>query len=327
MLSPEQLEARQGLITSSIVAACAGLDEYTTPLQAKYKILGRHDDIGGKAAERGDILQEPVLRYPESQLGLVYEPAPFRLHQNGWAADSCDALYYRAPYVVGMDDPVLIGEGKTAALRTADGYGESGTDEIPITAWMQSHWHLIHWPEVDRCVVPVLIGGWEFYFDMYFVDRDPEIEGRLMESMAQWHRDYIIGDKDPPPCARDLDWIKKRYSESTNTELIASTPVIDQLHLDYWDAKEKAEAAETHLGNIRAMLETHIGHNAGTETSHGKITWKTTKSSLVVDWEELAKDLLSKSPQPVIDEIMKKFTRLRPGHRQFRVSRLKDGKK
>jgi predicted phage-related endonuclease len=324
MLTPEQLAARKGLITSSIAGACLGLSSYKTPLQAKYTILGL-DSFGGSAAtERGSELEDVVLRYPARKLGLAYEPAPFRRHPNGWAADSCDALYYQAPYVADLDSPVLLGEGKTASLGMAKEFGEPGTDEVPMSAWVQAHWHLIHWPEVPRCVVPVLVGGYQFEFRLYFVERDTEIEGQLFEKLAQWHRDYIVGDKDPPAVAEDLGWLKERYSRNVDLELLGSTPEVDAIALEYRQAKLDLEDAEERVAASRARLEQYIGEHAGVETAHGKITWKSNKASPRTAWEEMAQHFLQSMPSEMAAAVMSKYTRMAPGARVFRASWKKE---
>jgi predicted phage-related endonuclease len=324
MLTPEQLEARKGKITSSVAAACLGLSPYMSPLQAKLAIMGLTSFEGNEATERGNELEHVVLAYPAKKLGLVYEPAPFRRHANGWAADSCDALYYQEPYVSGLDAPVMLGEGKTAALGMAKGFGEPGTDEVPMTAWVQAHWHLIHWPEADRCVVPVLVGGYRFEFRMYFVNRDTEIEGQLLERLAQFHRDYIVGDKDPPAVAEDLDWLKTHYDHSVGLDLLASTPEIDAVALEYIQAKSDLDAAEKRAADARARLEQFIGENPGVETAHGKITWKSNKPSQAIDWEWLAGDLMRGLPEALREEHIRQATRIKPGPRQFRVPRKKE---
>lgn len=319
-LTSEQIEARKGLITSSVAAACLGMHPRMSPLQAKHAILGRSQFEGNAATERGNELEPVVLAYPARKLGLIYEPAPFRRHPNGWAADSCDGLYFQDPYVPGLDAPVLLGEGKTASMGMAREFGEAGTDEVPMTAWVQSHWHLIHWPEVDRCVVPVLLGGYQFEFRMYFIDRDAEIEGRLLDQLAQFHRDYIIGDADPPAVAQDLDWLKEHYSRHAGVELLASTPEIDAIALDYCAAKRELDAVETRVATARARLEQYIGEHPGVETAAGKVTWKSSKASLKTSWEDLAQHLLSGMPEELAAATLQKHTRVAPGPRVFRAN-------
>lgn len=324
MLTPEQLAARKGLITSSVAGACLGMSPFMSPLQAKQSILGLSTFEGSPATERGNELEEVVLRYPAKKLGLVYEPAPFRKHANGWAADSCDALYYEPGYIPGFDSPVLLGEGKTASLGMAREFGVVGTDEVPLTAWMQAHWHLIHWPEANRCVVPVLIGGWQFEFRLYYVERDTEIEGNLLDKLAQFHRDYIVGDADPPAVAQDLEWLKETYATAEHIDLLPSTPEIDALAEEYRQWRNSLDCAEKNTADARAKLEQFIGTHSGVETASGKITWRNNKPSQRIDWEHLASDLMRHLPEDARDALIAKATRTVPGPRVFRPSWKKE---
>lgn len=323
-LTPEQLAARKGLITSSVAAACLGMHPRMSPLQAKQAILGLSPFEGNAATERGNELEQVVLQYPAKKLGLIYEPAPFRKHANGWAADSCDALYYEPGCVPGFDAPKLLGEGKTAALGMSREFGELGTDEVPVPAWVQAHWHMIHWPEAERCVVPVLVGGWQFEFRLYYVERDIEIEGSLLDKLARYHRDYIVGDAEPPAISQDLEWLKETYATAEHLDYLASTPEVDALAAEYRQWRNALDESEEGVANARAKLEQFIGTHSGVETASGRISWRNNKPSQRIDWEHLASDLMRHMPEDARNALIAKATRTVPGPRVFRPSFKKE---
>lgn len=319
MLTQEQKDQRRGLLTSSLWAAALGLDPNKTPLQAKREVLGQGEEFQGNAATyRGNKLERVVLQEPADQLGLVFVPAPFRKHANGWSGDSCDALYYKAPYVEGLDAPELVGEGKTAGMGVADKYGAAGTDNIPVTAWVQSHCHLIHWPEAKRCVVPVLIGGWSFEFKLYFVERDEQLEGEMYDKLAKFHRDYIVANVDPPAQSGDLEWMHKAYTTATDERLMRATPEIDVLAAEYKAARTSSEEWEERYKNARAKLEQLIGGHSGVEGRFGKISFKCNAASQKIDWEVLATRLMKNLSEAERSHLLTAATKTIPGPRVFR---------
>lgn len=293
MLTPDQLEARKGKITSSIAAACLGLHPLITPLQAKARILGTDGFMGNKATERGNLLEDIILEYPSEVKNVDNFRAPFRAHPTHvWSADSCDALYKRC-----VDDKrwdlVAIGEGKTVAMGLAGEYGEEGTDQVPAHVLVQCHWHLIHWPEVDICYVPVLVGGYEFEFRLYEVHRDIEVEQRLLESLGKWHHEHIVLDKEPAAMAGDLDYLKERYpSNIRSLEQVDLGSELDVMVQSYVQLKEEAKLAKNREDAARARLQMIIKDRDGFESEAWKMTYKNNKPSERTDYEHLAKGLL-----------------------------------
>lgn len=316
----EWLAARKGKITSSIVTACLGLSKRMTPFQAKMAILGKSIFDGNKATERGLRLESLVLDYVTERLGLVRGPAELRRHRtHEWAADSCDAAYYRPDDIIGLDDPVAIGEGKTCTLGAAAEYKEEMTDQVPVATWIQSHWHLDHWLEAPVCYNPILVGGYSFEFRMYKIDRDTEIEGQLMDHMAKWHHDYIVKDGTPPVLSEDEEEIKHLYPKHIREiEPIAPDSDIDKLAREYFKVRQQREFHKEQEDVLRASLEVAIADRAGIRGNDWSITYKNNKDSSVINWNEMANeiiDLYCTSAQK--DILIAKHTRVKTGARMF----------
>lgn len=328
MLTAEQLEARKGKITSSIAAACLGLHPYLTPLQAKARILGLDGFTGNKATERGNLLENAILSYPSELYNLNWDHAPFRKHPEFiWSADSCDALYASGEsyYRSSID---AIGEGKTAALGPASEYGEDGTDDIPMHVLVQCHWHLIHWPEVDLCYVPVLIGGYQFQFRCYQVKRDVELEKNLLQSLEKWHYEYLICDKTPPAEAGDIDYIKDKYPSSCEPlEQVKLGTELDSIVHDYVRYKEETKAAKLREDTVRARLQAAIGARDGFESDAWRVTWRSNKPSQKINYEVLANKLLdTKCSEDEKSLLLRDHAQTIPGARVLRASLKEIGK-
>jgi predicted phage-related endonuclease len=313
-LTDDQISQRLGYITSSVAAAAFGEHEKMTPLDAWMQITGRlpkHEKT--KAMKRGDMLEDLVLDYPCDVLGLTRHKAPFVKHPSlEWAADSADAIYSDDRVVT--DRKEYAGEAKTVSGTASKNWGEEGTDDIPTGALVQSHWHLIHHPKAIRCIVPVLIGGFNFEFRIYYVNRDEEFSSTIIEDLARWHRDYVVADKPPPATAsRDSAHILLMHPRSLG-KFIEPSDELEQLAREKEaysaarkDAEEREEIAKT---RIRELL----GDHEGSIGNGWKITWKNNKDSTKTDWKSIVNEM--KPPE----DLIRKHTRVVPGPRVLRVT-------
>lgn len=286
MLTQEQLAARKGKITSSVAAGALGLNPRMTPIQAWENVLGLSTFGGNKATDRGNRLEDITLDYPADELDLVRLEAPFRAHPTiPWMADSADAAYATRAE---PDRIIAIGEGKTAAMGVASDYGEEGTDEVSAGALVQAHHHLIHWPEVDTCYVPVLVGGYAFEFRLYEVRRDEAFEGAMVEELAKWHRDYVVTERPPPVTADDGEWLKKRYPAATDG-MMADTPEIAEWVEKKIEAAARMKAAEADEELAKNKLRELLGEHEGVKASWGTL-WNKVEAGKPA-WKRIAEEL------------------------------------
>jgi predicted phage-related endonuclease len=310
MLTEDQKRERVGHITSSIAAGALGLNPRMSPLQAWMAVRGELESPDTKAIERGNRLEDLILDYPAEVLGLVREPAPFMRHPiHKWAADSADALY------INYDGETrLVGEGKSAALGISREYGEEGTDEVPNSTLVQSHWHLIHWPDVERCVVPVLVGGYQFEFRLYYVTRDVEFEGGILDDLAKWHRDYVVADKPPPVTAADFDrrYLLKLYP-SDDLGTFDADEEIARWAVAKSSASDAIKAASAREEEAKNHLRQLLGEHSRAVAPWGYVSYKFNKPSSVTDWEGVARELGAP------DEVIRKHTTTEQGARVLRV--------
>lgn len=242
MLTDEEKKARLGLVTSSVAA-----DVMEGRVHVAYrKIMGLEQVPYTHVMKRGDKLEPVLLQWSAEELGekLGYEltatKPTFRRHPtHTWAGDSCD-VHYRD--TSGRLD--YIGEIKTAGMGVSRQYGEEGTDEVPRRALYQCHWHLLHHPEVEVCVLPRL-GGWDLTLDLFYVQRDSELEGLMVQAGERFYRDYILPNKEPPADgdASTTAWFNQR---PRSDDVIDATPEMVALAEQYQAAKknEKTFASE-----------------------------------------------------------------------------------
>jgi predicted phage-related endonuclease len=336
MLTPEQLKKRVGRITSSTAAACLGLDPRKSQIEAWCQIKGedpapepekedpKFQKLLKKAIERGNRLEDYILEYGAEWLSheldrpIRMEPAPFQSIDD-WTGDSSDALYYDGSKLIAP------GEGKSASLWVGKEYGEEGTDEIPHHTLLQSHWHLIHWPEAEFCLVPVLIGGMRFEFRCYQVDRDPEFEKIILEDLKAWHEEYIVGDKCPPARCSDESWLHRRYPKGLKG-IMPDTPKMKQLAFQKWRAAIEKKAWADRECDAKAAIKEELAEFEQVNGFWGKVTWLENAPSLKIGWQELTEVLFEKLGMADADRttLIGDHTNWKPGPRVLRVSVKKE---
>jgi len=302
---------RKGRVTSSTVAACLGQDPYCTPLEAYGAITGRGEPFEGNAAtERGTLLESVVLDYPTRNGELQRKPAPFAYGE--WHGDSTDCFY-----VDERSSTLLLGEAKTVALTGAEDWGEDGTDDVPPRVAIQALWHLHHWPEADVCLVPILLGGYQFEFRCYRVSRagNEDVIAALVERAERFHRDHVVAKCPPAAGAGDdaaLAWL---FPKATMGKL-EPTPEAEAALRNYVTAREAAKQAEGLKRAAAAQLKQLLGDHEGVKTECYWASWKEQRGRASVDWQAMAHDLAGGEVSP---RLLQRFARLGRPTRVLRV--------
>jgi predicted phage-related endonuclease len=319
VLTKDELAVREGLITSSVAPAVFGVDPYTGPLTAAMRIRRELPQWDGNAATlRGDLCEPACLQYAALRLSeqcgeeVVWSKAPFRAHENGWSGDSTDCLFRTA-----ADGRLIaLGEAKTVSARQAEKWGQPGTDQVPDPVLIQCCWHLHHWTEVDVVWVPALMGGWDFEFQLYRVERKQALIDELVREAADWYDRHIRRGEPVPPTGLDTESLRHRWPAAT----VASCELTPEM--ERW-AAEKARwralriEAEANEELARARLVEALGEHGAAGNDDWSITFRNTKPRTKVDWKALAEAL---QPPP---ELLAQYTYTAPGARSLTVTKRK----
>lgn len=184
-LTAHQIEIRKTGLGGSDCAAALGLSKRKTALRLYLEKRGEASDEIEETEEIwwGRML-EPVVRqkYAERTGRTVLLPKDTLRHaEHDFMLANID----------GFTNDGRGYEGKTAIMST--GWGEEGTDQIPIDYLMQTHHYLVvtEFPVFD---VTTLIGR---RFAFYEIPADPEMAAMIIEGEGDFMRRVREGD--PPP--------------------------------------------------------------------------------------------------------------------------------
>lgn len=293
-------------IGGSEIGAVAGVNPWCRPIDVwRAKIEGREIEET-LPMKRGRLLERAVIDWANEDLGRKFVPNPetFKHHSSKLVFSTPDAL-----------DPTNTGdllEVKTANRFTADKWGEPGTDEIPETYLAQVALEMACL-NVNSAVVAVLISGDDFR--IYNVQRDRELEGRLIESAEKFWTDYVVTRTPPPVDGSEsfADYIKSRYPANVAPLADASPEAVRAAH-ELRAVKAEIKALEEKELIAKNTLKELIGNAEGIRGNGFKVLWKNCKGSLHTDWEAIVRAI--NPPEQVIQA----HTSLTAGSRRFTIN-------
>lgn len=311
-LSPDRI----GRITSSTAAACLGLDEYTSPLEAWQRIRGdAEQDEPNEAMRRGTLLEPTILDYAREQLGIANLVRPgFRIHhEHDWLGSTVDGIAV-------LPDIEHAIEAKSIGYGSADKWGEDGTDQIPDRVLIQCHVHLMCLPDTQRCMVPVLIGGYQFEFRTYWVDRSASLHDQLIDRLGSWHQRHILEAVRPEPTAQDNDWLKKMFPDATESAVEDQDTLrqIEKWALEYDETRAHLKIVETQKKLASAKLRGLLERHDAARDELFSVTNRNTKDRTSTNWQAVAQECGAD------DSIIRKHTKVTPGSRSLRVTIRKE---
>jgi len=272
------LGARKTGIGGSDAAALLGVSKWKTPLDVYLSKIT--DDVQEEtpAMHWGHCL-EPIVRdeyITQTGASVLVEPTTIYRHpEYPWMIGSLDGM----ATLPNQERRIL--EVKTS--RSDDGWGNPGTDEIPVAyiAQVQHYMAITGAPCAD---VAVLIGGSDFR--LYHVPADADIQHLLIETEQHfWHEHVVPHNPPPPTTAKDLTVL---FPRSFDVEKEAT----DEIHLvvkRLVALKAQRDALDKDIEEAEYAVKTYMGDAAGL-TYQGKTlaTWKSSKDRQKFDAKAFA---------------------------------------
>ena len=193
-------EERLTGVGGSDAAAVLGISPWATPYDVYLQKLGQAPPPAGNEPMLWGTLLEPVIRDEYARrTGRAVETLPMLRHPTlEFMIAHLDGQIRRTDAA----DAKRILEIKTA--RTSHGWGEPGTDEIPLQYLLQVHHYLVV-SGAQIADLAVLIGGQDFR--LYEVHADADIARELVAAeYAFWHQ---VACREPPAPSNTQDAIRR----------------------------------------------------------------------------------------------------------------------
>lgn len=190
-------DSRRTRINGSEIAAVMDLSPWESPFSLWHRKAGNVAPAEETEAMHWGNVLEPVVRDEWNRRHLLdgiqcVETGQWRHRDRDWQGGSPDGLVW--PLIADDEDtaPAALLEVKTS--RYGDGWGEPGTDEIPIHYRCQVLWYLDVF-EVEVCHLAVLIAGSDY---REYTVRHDQTEVEPMRVKAREFLDTLAAGQAPP---------------------------------------------------------------------------------------------------------------------------------
>lgn len=276
------LAERLKRIGASEAASVLGVNPYQSPIELYYRKTGQ---------------LPPEKESLPMKIGKLMEPVLCRLYEDqfGWAIERKQEFVVSKEYpfmaatldgvTTGVDgEPDTIVELKTANVRRADEWGETGTDEIPLPYLVQVQHQMIV-TRIDLAHVAVLIGNSDFR--VYHVPRHDKLCAKIIDREADFWR--AVEARKPPKDRPEDAAIFARLAPEFEAEVDLSDNFEAQLNLDlYRYYGDEIKKLEDERNEYKHRLIRSMAHHATARLSDGTILKRATvkKKSYVVEASE-----------------------------------------
>jgi putative phage-type endonuclease len=277
-LSQEEQEARRDGLGSSDAAIVLGLSKWKKPIDLWMEKLGLVEIEPSETAPQrwGKLLEREIISEWEERNGIRVRRAKaigrLRHPEIPFLTASPDGWAKRRGIVV---------EAKTS--RSSAGWGDPGTDEIPLHYRPQAI-HLSIVTGAPVVAVPVLIGGSD-YREYVLEPTDAQKEA-LVEALVEFWR--LVETKTPPD-EISTEYVRAIFPEDDGSAKVA-TPQDVELVQDYRRIRTVREGAEAQEKELAAVVQNAIGEHTKLVGPGFRISFAKTKDVERTDWKLVATD-------------------------------------
>jgi predicted phage-related endonuclease len=302
----EESDRRSGIGASESAPIVLGVDRFGRSAADVYaaKVLDdRKASSPNQALQRGNLLEPAVVAWYAAETGNAPKftgaaQRTIRSADHPWLFATPDGLL-----------PDRVVEAKTSMRR--DGWGEPGTNEIPLEYLIQAH-HQMLCSNLRLTDMPVLFGSFEFA--LFVVPFEQELADMIVAETGKFWTEHVLV-KVPPP-SRTVGDAEILYRRDSGVIQVATPDLADAI-AQLRAAKAITSAAEAAEAILAEQVKAAMGEAATLVDVSGDplATWKNNKPSLSFDAAQFRADHPATFTQ---------YQRERPGARVFRVVQPKE---
>jgi putative phage-type endonuclease len=275
---------RRGFIGGSDVAAVLGVSPWKSAYALwEEKHLGLVEEFN---AQRQAVLDWGKRLEPYVIDELEQNHDMMMVHRNRVIVGNVEHEGREAPARAEIDfecfyegDDLTNGDVKTASIHGKDGWGASGTDEVPTYYTAQFQWGMMM-TGAASCICAVLFGANDLR--LYRIQRDDAIIAYLKASVVAFWNDHVLTGE--PPAIVDGDDAERHLNRFSGVTLTATDEIRGWL-TQLSDVKAQQKAVETVREELELKLKASLAsgygvadmssHNAAIVDDAGKalLTW------------------------------------------------------
>ena len=271
------LEERKTYLGGTDISAVIGVNPYRTALDV-YLDKTSSDTVlqqDNEAMYWGRTLEDIVLNEYSKRTGVNIIP-PMGTHYD---------IKHRflACNIDGWVENGIILECKTAGARTADQWGEEGTDEIPESYLCQVAWYCAI-TGAHRADIAVLMGGQDFRIYTYHANQN--FQDKLIQAGVDFWQSHVL-KLCPPPATNTQDLVK--LYRKTNEQHIEANETILQIAHNLKDMMIAKKILDEDIKKAQFQIQDFMREYDVLTDHEGKaiVTWKNRKCSDKLDAKAL----------------------------------------
>ena len=285
MLVEEDLQLRSIGIGGSEVGAIFGCDDYRNAFDIWAVKKGRAERPA--PSERmlvGSALEQGVLSLYTIKTGreIAYINRTSRHPARSWMIYTPDAICKHER--VGVDAKVVFWDQRRK-------WGASAL-EIPQSYVMQAWYYMaaMDYPQWDICAL--MMG--EGFPRVYTIERDEEAERVMLARLDEWHRRYIVGDEHPPfgESKQAAAWLQQAFAHHKRPDMRDADDTEARALDHYVEIVRMSRELAASRRELENSLRNAIADREGLEWAGGRLTWRRSRDSQIVDYKSMALGLL-----------------------------------
>lgn len=297
---------------------------YTSELELWSRLMGllpRYDTDTSAAAERGHMLEWGLLHRYAVEQGLLGVPGP-ALNQPPVVRSDIPFLHARhdAAFMDMVDNPddrlapsamvKRLGEAKTRKWLDADeGWGEPGTDQVPLDVAVQVQVQLLVVGCVEKVSAVVAYGTVDDDYRVYLLEARPRVQRWIVERVDAWVQRYVVACVPPDPdgsesARRTLAHV---HRVKERREVAATQGDLERVHRLMAIREAQAEL-KVQAELLEQQLKARLGKATDLVDGTGRtvVSWRPTSSSLI-DVKRLRKERPDIAKQYPLDGSSRRF--------------------
>ena len=298
LINQDFTQDRTKYIGGSDIGAILGLSKYQSALDVWMEKTGKEvKALDSLPLRFGSFAEEFVASEYARHTGseLIHDESIYLHSQYSFMSAHIDRFVHGD----GLSNPATrLLECKTANPFARGEWGETGTDQVPMSYLCQCIWYMAI-TGIAQCDLAVLFGNSDFR--IYEIVRDLELEALVIEKALHFWNEYVLKDI-PPPAQTEGDYqalFKKSDPSKTVEANLKTVELIRQLQSlgkHSSDVDEQITQIKQHIMN--EMKEAEVLRHQGNVIA----TWKAPKPSFRLDGKRLeteAKEIFERFKMPV----------------------------
>lgn len=239
-ITAEQREQRRHYLGSSDMPTIMGVSPYkNTPVDIYWsKVTEKVPDDETESMSVGTWLEKPLIEWAAGELGVEVTTNPDDLHKVATVGDGAGVFAVNNDaLILGKDAGI---EAKFASGELAQGYGESGTDEVADHTIVQTQ-HQMYCSDLQMVYVALATPSY-YGLDrkLYVVPRDDHLIEKLVTFGMDWWNKYVRTKTPPGPDATPPLYVLKALNREKGKVIEWSDAELALVEkFEEWKAEEK----------------------------------------------------------------------------------------